>query len=111
MSKRWDRSQYPDDWGEISRHAKERAGWCCVGSPAFPTCRARHGEPHPVTGSIVVLTTAHRDHNPNNNSNHNLAVWCQRCHLNYDAEEHLRHAAATRWAQLCEGQGNLFEGA
>jgi hypothetical protein len=108
MSKRWDRSQYPEAWEEISRAAKERAGWRCVGSPLFPECRAAHGAPHPDTGSIVVLTTAHRDHAPANCDPANLAVWCQRCHLAYDADEHQRHAAATRWEALCENQGNLF---
>lgn len=101
--------EYPKDWRAISLAAKERAGWACVGSPAYPTCRARHGEPHPDTGSIVVLTTAHRDHDRANSDPANLAVWCQRCHLTYDAEIHARHAAETRWRQLCEGQGNLFD--
>lgn len=108
MAWHWKRELYPDDWPAIARAAKERAGWRCVGSPAYPACRARHGEPHPETGSIVRLTTGHRDHDTTNNVESNLAPWCQRCHLTYDAELHARHAAETKWARRCEGQGNLF---
>ena len=104
----WSRGEYPEDWPEISRAAKERAGWRCVGSPQYPDCRAAHGAPHPVTGSIVVLTTGHRDHDPQNSDPANLAVWCQRCHLAHDADEHARRSAYTRWERRCEGQPNLF---
>jgi len=33
----------------------------------------------------VVLTTAHLDHNPENNDERNLKALCQRCHNRYDA--------------------------
>lgn len=36
----------------------------------------------------VVLTTAHLDHNKNNNRFNNLAALCQRCHLKHDAKQH-----------------------
>lgn len=108
MSKRWDRSRYPEDWDEISRHAKDRAGWRCVGSPLFPDCRAAHGMPHPETGLIVVLTTGHRDHDSSNNADENLAVWCQRCHLAYDAHEHSRRLRRRLWEARCVNQVNLF---
>jgi hypothetical protein len=32
----------------------------------------------------VVCTTAHLDHNPENNVDTNLRFWCQRCHNRYD---------------------------
>ena len=49
-----DYNEYPDNWHEISHHIRfVRAKGACE------TCGAVHGEPHPVTGSIVVLTTAH----------------------------------------------------
>ena len=32
----------------------------------------------------VVCTTAHLDHNPQNNEDNNLAFLCQKCHNNYD---------------------------
>ena len=59
-------------------------------------CEARHAEPHPVTGSQVVLTVAHLDHDTSHNDDDNLRAMCQRCHLAYDAELHQRNARATR---------------
>lgn len=96
---------YPPDWPAISRRVKEDAGWCCEGSPEFAMCRAAHGEPHPGTGSIVVLTVGHLDHNPANCERSNLRAWCQRCHLAYDAAHHAQSAAGTRAKKLrAEGQ-------
>lgn len=79
------RARYPADWPAIAYAVKERAGWRCEGSPAYPDCRAAHGEPHPVTGSKVVLTAAHLDQQPENVEDDNLRSWCQRCHNTYDA--------------------------
>ena len=57
-------------------------------------------EPHPVTRSIVVLTVAHLNHQPEDcgepGDRPNLKAWCQRCHLTYDAEHHKINAARTR---------------
>ena len=101
------RSKYPNNWEEISHRIRfERAKGRCEGSPAHPNCRAEHGKPHPVTGSIVVLTTAHLDHDPTNNNPANLRAWCQRCHLTYDAEHHKKHAAQTRRKKV-EAAGQL----
>lgn len=94
------RRRYPKNWTAISTGVKERAGWRCEGSPKYPDCRAKHGEPHPVTGSRVVLTTAHLDHTPENNGapgdRPNLRAWCQRCHNTYDLPHRLKNAAARR---------------
>lgn len=100
------RALYPADWREIAYGKKERAGWVCEGSPRYPDCRARHGRPHPVTGSKVVLTVAHLDHSPANVADENLRAWCQRCHLTYDAQHHAANAAATRAAR--KATGDLF---
>ena len=59
-------------------------------------CKAVNGQPHPVTGSRVVLTVAHLDHTPENNADDNLRAMCQRCHLAYDREEHQRSREETR---------------
>ena len=84
------RPRYPKDWAAIRAAILARAGNCCEGSPAYPDCRAENGRPHPVTGSIVVLTIAHLDHTPENCEPTNLKAWCQRCHNKYDAPHRAR---------------------
>lgn len=103
------RSRYPANWKEIVGQVRERSGNRCEGSPDYPDCRAPNGEPHPETGSKVVLTTAHLDHVPEHCDLSNLRHWCQRCHLHYDREHHAqtryrtkREAAAT--ADMFGGQ-------
>ena len=59
-----------------------------------------NGQPHPVTGSKVVLTVGHLDHDPMNCARENLRAWCQRCHLTYDAALHARNAKRTRAARV-----------
>ena len=75
-----ERARYPKDWNAISlRIRAERAQWRCE------WCQAKHGDPHPDTGSRVVLTVAHLDHQPEHCDDANLAALCQRCHNRYDA--------------------------
>jgi len=95
-----ERARYPNNWKAISLAVREEAGQRCEGSPAYPDCQAINGQPHPVTGSRVVLTVAHLDHTPENCERENLKAMCQRCHLTYDAEHHRKNAAATRRARL-----------
>jgi len=86
-----DYSLYPPDWAQISDRIRfKRAKGVCE------ECGAVHGSPHPITGSRVVLTTAHLDHNPAHCTDDNLIALCQRCHLRYDAHLHALHAAITR---------------
>lgn len=100
------RDRYPPDWPQISRRIRqERAQGKCE----VEGCGAENGQPHPITGSKVVLTVAHLDHQPENCSDDNLRAMCQRCHLRYDAEHHRRTAWNTRRARLAAG--DLFEGA
>ena len=74
------RALYPPNWPAISKRVRfQRAGGRCE------KCGAQHGKPHPETGSLVVLSTAHLDHDPANNSESNLAALCQACHNRYDA--------------------------
>lgn len=51
----------------------------------------------------IVLTTAHKDHDPGNNgtpgNRPNLAAWCQYHHLRYDAIHHAKNARKTREAK------------
>jgi hypothetical protein len=96
------RRRYPRNWPEISRAIRfGRAGGRCectgeCGAGHAGRCEARHGQAHPVTGSRVVLTTAHRDHTPENCAPENLFAACQRCHLAYDRDQHRESAAWTR---------------
>jgi hypothetical protein len=49
-------------------------------------CGSENYKPHPETGSKVVLTVAHLDHDIKNNSFFNLKALCQKCHNNYDKD-------------------------
>lgn len=91
---------YPNDWKEIVKKIKHRAENRCEGSPDYPDCRAENGKPHPVTGSKVVLTTAHLNHDETDCRDENLRCWCQRCHLNYDKEHHAKTRRHTKRKQL-----------
>ncbi len=101
-------ARYPKDWKAISLYIRERAGNRCEGSPAYPDCRAENSKPHPVTGSNVVLTVGHINHQPEDCGDDNLKAWCQRCHLTYDAKHHAESARKTRRAAMA--CGDLFEG-
>ena len=76
-------ARYPRDWKLRSRfvrfyRAKNRCEWC----------GCENYQPHPVTGSRVVLTTAHvHDDRPEACSMMNLAALCQRCHNRHDAKD------------------------
>ncbi len=81
------KSRYPKDWALRSRfvrfyRARNRCEWC----------GAENYQPHPITGSQVVLTTAHvYDHRPEAASLLNLAALCQRCHNQHDARMRQQH--------------------
>ena len=49
--------------------------------------------------TIIVLTVAHLNHQPEDCRPDNLAAMCQRHHLAYDATHHAETAAATRRAR------------
>ena len=69
--------------------ALHHVGWRCL---------AVNGEPHPATGSRVVLTVAHLDHDPRNSDPDNLRAMCQRCHNRYDLPARRANAQARRRA-------------
>ena len=126
------RDRYPADWPEISRRIRaERARWQCEcrgecgsdhsirpdesivwipdGEALDPSrCYAANGEPHPITGSRVVLTVAHLDHTPEHCDDTNLLAMCQRCHLNLDRPRHIVNARENRRNRLA--LGDLFGG-
>lgn len=81
-----DYSKYHPKWSLISRlirfkRANNKCEWC----------GAVNYEPHPVTGSKVILTVAHIDHDKDNNRFNNLAALCQKCHLNHDLPQHINN--------------------
>jgi hypothetical protein len=83
-----DYKKYHPKWTLIRRLIIKRADNRCEGSPKFPNCRAANHEPHPITGSKVILTIAHMDHDRENNRFNNLKALCQRCHLMHDIKQH-----------------------
>lgn len=104
------REVYPANWEMISRQIRQRAGNRCEGTPRYPSCRAQNGQPHPVTGSKVVLTCAHYpDPDPMNCDPANLRALCQRCHLDVDYDYHDRNRRNTLAQRLAAGQRDLFE--
>lgn len=56
----------------------------------------------------VVLTVAHKDHDTTNNADDNLAAWCQRHHLRWDARFHADNARATRSRKAARGQATFL---
>lgn len=98
------RARYPRDWKAISLAIRERAGWRCE----WDGCGARHGEPHPVTGSRVVLTVAHLNHLPEDCRPENLRAWCQMHHNAYDAP--MRRAGVRARRRALMAARDLFEG-
>jgi hypothetical protein len=130
------RSLYPADWPAISHGVRfDRAGgrcedcgrphgrrvrvlrdgrWC---DPEEGTWRGRDGllAPWPdvedyarVRSVRVVLAACHRDHDPRNNDDANLAALCQACHLRLDRRAHRAQFRLT--ILLRRALGDLFDG-
>ncbi|MEY9961351.1 hypothetical protein [Streptacidiphilus sp. MAP5-52] len=99
-------SRYPSDWPAISLSIKTRAAWRCecegeCGRASHTgRCPNVHGQAAYGTGSRVVLTTAHLNHQPEDCDPGNLRAMCQGCHLHYDLGHHRVTAAATRAAAI-----------
>ncbi len=113
-----DYKEYPPNWKrEIVPAIRQRSGDRCEGSPKYPRCRAANKQPHPDTGSIVVLTTAHMDRDVKNNfydlldanaPGNNLRHLCQRCHLGHDRSQHV-HSRKYGRASKKEQQIKIFK--
>jgi hypothetical protein len=117
------KSLYPPDWPDISRRIRERAGNRCeqCGAPNVQviargtdgtymlmdgqvfdaeTGAAKgwaRGSEYPLARFVrIVLTTAHLNHDPRDNSDGNLRSLCQLHHLAYDRVEHGKTRRARR---------------
>lgn len=101
--KQENKHRYPKNWKKISREirfirAQNKCEWC----------GAENYQPHPVTGSTVILTVAHLDHTPENCDYENLKALCQRCHLNYDRRIHVSNRLENLNKKKLSGQQELF---
>ncbi len=80
------RAHYPSQWPHLAHAAKEAAGWRCA------ACGAMHGSIAISKRNRlyrVALAACHLDHDPANPAPR-LAVYCQECHLRYDAFQRWR---------------------
>jgi len=110
-----DYSEYPKDWSEIRCRILHRAGerrdhkGRIVVEARCEWCGAENHRLHFETGSMVVLTTAHLDHDKHNHDvkDDRLAALCQRCHLGYDREHHVKRRRENM--HNARGQQQLFE--
>lgn len=80
---------YPDDWDEIRERIRNRADdkceWCGVVNHSLINKFSRECCIRDEDDVIrVVCTIAHLDHDPENNTDNNLAFLCQKCHNSYD---------------------------
>jgi hypothetical protein len=103
------RGRYPANWTEIADAIKfgRAGGRCecdgrCGRGTHLGRCPNEHDRPAYGTGAVVVLTTAHLDHVPENCAPGNLMAMCQGCHLHYDREHHAETRAATLRAARAE---------
>lgn len=106
-----DWSRYPRNWPRIRRVIARRSQGRCE------WCQAINYEPHPVTGSKVILTTAHlgepfatgADKNDKYDIRaENLAHLCQRCHLRHDIAEHVENARRNLETKRLKTEPTLF---
>ena len=124
------KARYSPNWSAIRQRILERAHHRCefCGLPNYSVGRR---EPNPVWHSgfgsfaealesakklqaatskryvVIVLTVAHLDHTPENNSDDNLRALCQQCHLRYDATHHAATARDTRRGKQDQNRGLL----
>lgn len=87
---------YPDGWKHIADRIRKRAkGRCeCTGHCALHRgrrCIEEQGQEGKWMSGKIMLTVAHLNHYPPDCRSENLLAMCQRCHLRYDINLHIRH--------------------
>jgi hypothetical protein len=108
------RDLYPADWPDISREIRfvraagrcECEGECGRGTHGQSRCPNVHRGEAYGTGSEVILTTAHLNHQPQDCRPQNLRAMCNGCHLHYDRDHHAQTRADTR-RRAAEAAGQL----
>lgn len=101
------KARYPKDWVAISHRIRfGRAQGQCEWMDGEHRCQARHGEPHPMTLSRVVLTTAHLSDAIEDCSDENLLALCQLHHNRLDAP--MRRAGIKSRARAKAAIGELL---
>ena len=65
------------------------------------------GHPPEIRESVVVLQTAHLDHDPTNCADENLAALCQFCHAQYDVDQRVSSGSISM--DLRRGQRVLWK--
>lgn len=106
-------ARYPADWKAVSAAIRERAGGRCecdgeCGLHHERRCVEANGQAARFARGRVVLTVAHLNHVPEDCRPENLRAMCQRCHLRYDVELHVRVARANRRSRRERGTPPLF---
>jgi hypothetical protein len=108
------KTRYPKAkvWKAMVEQARERGGNRCecdgkCGLDHGGRCAAMNGQPHPATGSKVVLTLAH-EHGValEETSIDRMFHACQQCHNRYDAP--MRRAGIAERARAALGIPDMF---
>lgn len=121
--KKENKKLYPKNWKQIREQILQRAGNKCefcgvknhlIGyrdaNGKFIESTGMQQEADKLDGEKVfkiVLTIAHLNHNPQDNSPDNLRALCQKCHNNYDKEH--RKETRKRTLEQIRGQNELFK--
>lgn len=109
------RSRYPKDWKNINHRIRfdRGKGRCeCTGECGLQhiegLCSAEHGKPHPMTGSIVILTCAHLPGREIEQvTDDDLKGMCQQCHNLMDMT--MRRAGIQERVRALKARADFFD--
>lgn len=110
------KSRYPKNWkdirGQILERAQNKCEQCGIENYTFGI-RNKNGTFSELDGMAieaaslegekiirVILTVAHLDHVPENNSFSNLKALCQQCHFRHDSEHHRINRKRNRYLDI-----------
>lgn len=95
---------YAENWlSEIRPAILQRAGNRCE------FCGVPNYTYHPETGSRVVLTIAHLNHDIHDNRPENLAALCQKCHNTHDGHKRGQSRIRHRRKKLEDNGQSMIE--